>query len=122
MSTEAISLNVVRHGRKWWVGWPCRLDGTRYVLPTPEHDQLAAWWRTSYIDDPLGRIRTIVLLLERVDLAVRRKAPPVAFELVRLGRVVRTYEAEKQPDCTRNNSHFGGHAKTETATTRRTTP
>jgi hypothetical protein len=117
MSTDAVSLNVIHHGRKWWVGWPYRLDGTRYVLPTPAHDQLETWWHESQISDPRG-VGTIVRLLADVDLAVRRKAPPVAFELVRLGRVVRRYE--KQPDCTRNNSDFGRDAKTETATTRRT--
>jgi hypothetical protein len=162
-----LTLTIVRHGRKWYVGWPYTLDAVthRYVLPTPEHDRLVVWWRESRISDPLG-VFTIVRLLADVDLAVRRKAPPVAFELVRLGRVTRTYQAaathcslcgrpirEKtvyrwgppmspvtdwlnhardcrrygqppdttnQTDCTRNDSHFGGVAKTETATTRRT--
>jgi hypothetical protein len=109
-----IALTIVNQGRKWWVGWPYKLVDREYVLPTPEHELLEVWWRESHVSDPLQRTYTIVALLADVDLAVRRKAPPVAFQLVRLGVVKRTYN---QTSCVCNDSHFEGVAKTETTLT-----
>lgn len=95
-----IALNVNNRGAKWTVGWPyqpataeqrAQQPNRLYVLPDDEHDRLVAWWREA-VHLPHGGAVTSRALLDAIDLAVRRMAPPVTFRLVRHSRVVREYE------------------------------
>jgi hypothetical protein len=92
-----IELTVRRFGgSKWHVGWPYKLvPGEGYQLPDAEHETLVEWWRRNYIDRPGGH-KSLAAVLDAVDLAVRREAPPVPFKLRRprqRDEIVRDYPA-----------------------------
>jgi len=100
--SNILELSVVRHGSKWWVGWPYspvprderRNPNELYRLPDdPRWAQLRQWWHRFIWKHQTS---TRAALLEEIDRAVRYRPPPVPFRLVRLQDRVREYEGRAQ--------------------------
>lgn len=99
-----IELTVANKGSKWWVGWPYRYvrpighPGSRAQLPDELHERLVEWWREVSHNGPVNispieRFKTREQLLDALDRAVRIAPPPLPFQLVRNGSLLREYPA-----------------------------
>lgn len=93
-----IQLVLQRYGHKWGVGWPYRpvppeqrrYPHELYRLPDADHELLVEWWRRNWLDRIEG-YKTRAAVLDALDLAARRESPPVAFQVRRLGEIIRDY-------------------------------